>query len=89
MIVKPVQPAVKKEGSKKGYKPNLSVSANFQQITRIKRGVSTDTYTYYVCKEVNNVDNMRKKLTKNKSKYCPKIHNEKVMKHCENAKGKR
>ena len=93
MIVKTVEPIVKKEGFKKGYKPNISVSAKFQQITRIKRGVSTDTYTYYVCKdalkEVNNMDKISKKLTKMAIKYCPRIHNDKVMKHWESVKGKK
>ena len=57
----------------------VSVSKQFNKISKVKRGVSTDTYKYYANKE--------KKITKIKITYCPRIHNDKVMKKWEEQSG--
>lgn len=64
---------------------SVSVSHKFNQIAKNKRGVSTDTFTFYANK--NEEKENRKFKSKSKSKikitYCPRIHNDKVMKQWE------
>ena len=71
--------SLKTLSSNKPFK--VSVSKQFNKITAVKRGISTDTYKFYEGKE--------KKISKIKITYCPRIHNDKVMKKWEEKTGEK
>ena len=87
--------------SKNKFSQNLEVVMNMNKIHLLKRGISSDTYSYYQSKKKN--DNKlrnyspihslnKKKQTKQNSKrnsiYCPRIYNEKIMKKWEEINNK-
>ncbi len=82
--------------SKNKFSQNLEVVMNMNKIHLLKRGISSDTYSYYQSKKKNDnklrnyspIHSLNKiKQTKQNSKrnsiYCPRIYNEKIMKKWE------
>ena len=63
--------------SKRGSRSVGDVALKFHQISKIKRGVSVDTFSYYA----------KNKSKKIKTLYCPRIHNDKITKMWEEANG--
>ena len=82
--------------SKNKFSQNLEVVMNMNKIHLLKRGISSDTYSYYQSKKKSDnklrnyspIHSLNKiKQTKQNSKrnsiYCPRIYNEKIMKKWE------
>lgn len=71
------------------FKRSLCIKKTFDNIKKLKRGVSADTYSYYnhrlnkedKDKEKENIEGSnRKAISKIKITYCPRVHDGKVMK---------
>jgi hypothetical protein len=78
------------------FNQNLEVIMNMNKIHLLKRGISSDTYSYYQSKTKNdnksrnyspinslNKFKQKKQNSKRNSIYCPRLYNEKIMKKWE------
>ena len=104
--LKDIQSKHKKENkpnitSKNKFSQNLEVVMNMNKIHLLKRGISSDTYSYYQSKKKSDnklrnyspIHSLNKiKQTKQNSKtnsiYCPRLYNEKIMKKWEEVNNK-
>lgn len=85
-MIKPMDSLNLSKERNNNFKRSQSVVKTFDNIKKLKRGISTDTYTYYNSKcnkeekEKENVEGNKKAVSKIKITYCPRIHDAKVMK---------
>lgn len=83
------------------FNQNLEVIMNMNKIHLLKRGISSDTYSYYQSKTKNdnksrnyspinslNKFKQKKQNSKRNSIYCPRLYNEKIMKKWEEINNK-
>ena len=74
------------QGNRKSnvYKPDLKVTLGVAKCSKVKRGISVDTYEFY---ENNDSFLDEKKKKDKKNNYCPRIHSDKVLKKWEQEHG--